>query len=55
MTTFTSPRRAAGANPPVVPSDDEIVRAQARARRERSEAFGRAVRWSIDRVRRFAA
>lgn len=55
MSPYHFPGRPEGAIPPVVLTDDELVRAQARARRERSEAFLRAVRWGTSAIRRFAA
>jgi len=55
MNRYDFPHRPTAAIPPVVLSDDDIVRAQAHARRARSEAFARAIRWSADTIRRFAA
>lgn len=55
MTLYNFPGRPEGAIPPVVLSDDDVIRAQARARKERSDAFVRAVRWGTSAIRRFTA
>lgn len=55
MTQYNTSPRPIGAIPPVVLDDDELIRAQAIARRERSQAFLRAVQWGVGTVRRFAS
>ena len=55
MTLYHFPGRPDGAVPPVVLSDDDIIRAQARARKERSDAFLRAVRWGTSAIRSMRA
>lgn len=55
MHEFHTQPRPNGAIPPMILSDEEIVRAQAVARRERSQAFLRAVQWGVQTLRRGAA
>ena len=55
MSYYNAQIRPQGAIPAMVLEDDEIVRAQAIARQERSQAFLRAVKWGVGAVRRLAA
>lgn len=55
MNRYDFPPRPTAAIPAEVLSDDDILRAHAHARKARSEAFARAVRWGADAIRRFAA
>jgi hypothetical protein len=54
MPHYASHPRPQGAIPEITLSDDAIVRAQAIARRERSEAFRRAIHWGVGAIRRLA-
>lgn len=55
MSYYNAQARPQGAIPALVLDDDEIIRAQAIARQERSRAFLRAVKWGVGTIRRFAA
>jgi len=54
MPHYASHSRPQHAIPATILSDDAIVRAQAIARRERSEAFRRAIHWGVGAIRRLA-
>jgi hypothetical protein len=48
METYDTRQRPAGAIPAQILSDDEILLAMNRARRERSKAFIRAIQFGVD-------
>jgi hypothetical protein len=54
MNTYSTTPRPSGAIPAAIPDDDELIRAQAVARRERSQAFLRAIQFGIRSIRRLA-
>ncbi|MBT5495292.1 MAG: hypothetical protein HOK54_06080 [Alphaproteobacteria bacterium] len=54
MNTYSTEPRPSGAIPAGIPDDDALIRAQAIARRERSEAFLRAIQFGIGSIRRLA-